>query len=90
MGAGPYTSYDLNTLLKGVAGTRQSVQLSPADDQVGETSRIATAEAMVQALQLECAEGRAFGITSSEGAGPGTDAAAWRVLFEAAAVRRAA
>ncbi len=40
---GPYTSYDLNTLLKGVSGQRQQVVLSGADDMNGETSRIATA-----------------------------------------------
>ena len=41
--AGPYTSYDLNTLLKGTAGVRQDVQLSAADDLTGEASRIAVA-----------------------------------------------
>jgi hypothetical protein len=40
---GPYTSYDLNTLLKATAGTRQDVQISLQDDQVGEASRIAVA-----------------------------------------------
>ncbi len=42
---GPYTSFDLNTLLQGTAGARRSVQLSPRDDQVGEASRIAVAGA---------------------------------------------
>ena len=40
---GPYTSYDLNTLLQATAGTRQDVQVSLQDDQSGETSRIAIA-----------------------------------------------
>lgn len=40
---GPYTSYDLNTLLQATAGTRQDVQISMQDDQSGETSRIAVA-----------------------------------------------
>ncbi|EIE24967.1 hypothetical protein COCSUDRAFT_83659, partial [Coccomyxa subellipsoidea C-169] len=40
---GPYTSYDLNTLLQATAGTRQDVQISLQDDQSGETSRIAVA-----------------------------------------------
>lgn len=40
---GPYTSYDLNTLLQATAGSRQDIQVSMQDDQVGETSRIAAA-----------------------------------------------
>ncbi len=40
---GPYTSYDLNTLLKSTSGSRQDVKLSPRDDQLGEASRIAVA-----------------------------------------------
>ncbi len=40
---GPYTSYDLNTLLQATAGTRQDIQVSLQDDQSGETSRIAVA-----------------------------------------------
>lgn len=40
---GPYTSYDLNTLLQATAGTRQDVQISIDDDQLGEASRIAVA-----------------------------------------------
>ena len=40
---GPYTSYDLNTLLQATAGARQDVQISMQDDQLGEASRIAVA-----------------------------------------------
>ena len=40
---GPYTSYDLNTLLQATAGSRQDVQLSAAETQNGEASRIAVA-----------------------------------------------
>lgn len=79
---GPYTSYDLNTLLKGIAGTRQDVQLSLKDELDGETSRIAVAEAIVQALALESTQGKAFAITSTEGDGPGQDAGKWKALFE--------
>jgi hypothetical protein len=39
--AGPYTSYDLNTLLKNTSGSRQDITLSLRDDLLGETSRIA-------------------------------------------------
>ncbi|GAB4820052.1 hypothetical protein N2152v2_007098 [Parachlorella kessleri] len=79
---GPYTSYDLNTLLKGTAGVRQDVQLSLKDDLQGETSRIAVAEAIVQSLMLEAAENHAFALTSSTGSGPGQDPAKWKQLFE--------
>lgn len=79
---GPYTSYDLNTLLKATSGTRQDVQLSLEDDQSGEASRIAVAEAMLQALSLAGTEGQRIALESKEGAGPGTDAVAWKKLFE--------
>jgi uncharacterized protein YbjT (DUF2867 family) len=78
---GPYTSYDVNTLLGGIAGSRQDVTLSPRDDLDGEASRIAVAEAIVQALTLPETEGRAFAVASKEGAGPGQDAAKWKALF---------
>lgn len=87
---GPYTSYDLNTLLQGTAGVRQDVQLSLKDDMgSGETSRIATAEAIVQSLVLDSAEGRAFALTSTPGEGPGQDPARWRQLFEGVGAARA-
>jgi uncharacterized protein YbjT (DUF2867 family) len=81
---GPYTSYDLNTLLKATAGSRKDAVLSRRDDLKGEASRITVAEAVVQALGSPAAEGRAFAIESAEGAGPGADAAKWGALFEAA------
>ena len=40
---GPYTSYDLNTLLQATAGTRQDIQVAAGDELNGETSRIALA-----------------------------------------------
>lgn len=79
---GPYTSYDLNTLLKGISGIRQDVMLSLKDDQLGETSRIATAEAIVQALGVDVTEGVAISITSKDGDGPAEDPKKWKVLFE--------
>lgn len=87
---GPYTSYDLNTLLKATAGSRKDVVMSPKDDLKGEASRISVAEAVVQALGTAAAEGRAFAIESKEGAGPGADAAAWARLFEKAYERAGA
>lgn len=40
---GPYTSYDLNTLLQATAGNRQDIQVAAKDELNGETSRIALA-----------------------------------------------
>ena len=40
---GPYTSFDLNTLLQATAGTRQDIQVAAQDELNGETSRIALA-----------------------------------------------
>lgn len=79
---GPYTSYDLNTLLKGVSGNRQNVTLSRRDDLSGEASRIAVAEAIVQSLMADEMTDKVFSLTSTEGDGPGQDAAAWKELFK--------
>jgi hypothetical protein len=85
---GPYTSYDLNTLLKGVAGERQDIILTRNDDQVGETSRIAVAESMVQCLTSGACVDATFSIGSVKLQGddsnaPGTDQGKWHKLFEA-------
>ena len=79
---GPYTSYDLNTLLKGISGERQDVILTRKDDQVGETSRIAVAEAIVQSLISPYTVNLTFSIGSTKGSGPGTDPTAWEALFK--------
>ena len=42
------------------------------------------AEAVVQLLALDSVEGRRFSLTSTEGKGPGQDAAAWAKLFASA------
>ncbi|GIL73105.1 hypothetical protein Vretifemale_3318 [Volvox reticuliferus] len=78
---GPYTSFDLNTLLQATAGNRQDVQLSPRDDQRGEASRIAVAEAVVQTLMLPSTRNHYYSICSTEGEGPGKDTAKWETLF---------
>lgn len=80
---GPYTSFDLNTLLQATAGSRRDVTLAPTDSLAGEASRIAVAEAAVQALMQAGAENKAFAISSVEGDGPGEDASRWQALFEA-------
>lgn len=81
---GPYTSYDINTVLQATSGSRQDVQLSTADDQSGEASRIAIAEAMVQLLSADGVEGRKFSLTSQEGTGPQQDSSKWKALFDKA------
>ncbi|XP_028782494.1 sanguinarine reductase isoform X1 [Neltuma alba] len=81
---GPYTSYDLNTLLKATAEQRRAVLMGQGDKLVGEASRIVVAEACIQALDVEFTEGKVYEINSVEGEGPGTDAARWQELFKAA------
>lgn len=51
---GPYTSFDLNTLLQATAGTRQDIQVSARDELNGETSRIALA-GMRLVMRMPCA-----------------------------------
>ncbi|KDP23839.1 hypothetical protein JCGZ_27128 [Jatropha curcas] len=81
---GPYTSYDLNTLLKATAGQRRAVLIDQGDKLVGEVSRLVVAEACIQALDIESTEGQIYEINSVEGDGPGSDPQKWRDLFRAA------
>ncbi|XP_020205954.1 uncharacterized protein At2g37660, chloroplastic [Cajanus cajan] len=81
---GPYTSYDLNTLLKATAGQRRAVLVGQGDKLVGEASRIVVAEACVQALDLEVTENQVYEVNSVEGEGPGNESKKWQELFEAA------
>ncbi|RDY00777.1 putative protein, chloroplastic, partial [Mucuna pruriens] len=81
---GPYTSYDLNTLLQATAGQRRAVLVGQGDKLVGEASRIVVAEACVQALDLEVTENQVYEVNSVEGEGPGNEAKKWQELFEAA------
>lgn len=84
---GPYTSYDLNTLLKATAGERRAVLIGQGDKLVGEVSRLVVAEACIQALDIESTEGEIFEINSIQGDGPGSDPQKWRELFDAARAR---
>ncbi|CAM6014161.1 unnamed protein product [Sphagnum balticum] len=79
---GPYTSYDLNTLLQATSGTRRDVIIDQGDTLMGQTSRIVVAEACVQALDLPCTIGQTYEINSIEGFGPGKDKAKWETLFK--------
>jgi uncharacterized protein YbjT (DUF2867 family) len=91
---GPYTSYDLNTLLKATAETRRKPQLALDDTLTPqESSRLVVASAAVAALRSAAAVGKCFDVGSVEGegiGGGGSDAwqAAWDSQF--AGARRAA
>ncbi|XVF19337.1 hypothetical protein REPUB_Repub11eG0102000 [Reevesia pubescens] len=81
---GPYTSYDLNTLLKATAGQRRAVVIGQGDKLVGEASRLVVAEACIQALDIEFTEGKIYEINSVKGEGPGADPEKWQELFKTA------
>ncbi|CAI7773578.1 unnamed protein product [Closterium sp. NIES-53] len=82
---GPYTSYDLNTLLKATAGMRKAVEVRRGSDTFsGETSRVVLAEGCVQALGVKAAENEVFEMLSVEGEGPGGDESAWEKVFVSA------
>jgi uncharacterized protein YbjT (DUF2867 family) len=93
---GPYTSYDLNTLLKATSEAQglRGVTLVEGDALKGQASRVAVAEACVQALNCAETDGRAYAIESvpSGGGGdePGADAGKWEGLFRKAAAVKAA
>ncbi|KAM3312149.1 hypothetical protein ACQJBY_032250 [Aegilops geniculata] len=81
---GPYTSYDLNTLVKATAGERRAVEIGQGDKLVGEASRLVVAEACIQALDIESTQGKIYEISSVKGEGPGSDQEKWKQLFAAA------
>jgi hypothetical protein len=70
-------------LLQATSGSKQRVELAPTDSLLGEASRIAVAEACVQALQMVVTDNKAFALASVEGDGPGQDAGKWQQLFTA-------
>ncbi|KAF5184638.1 Tic 62 protein [Thalictrum thalictroides] len=84
---GPYTSYDLNTLLKATAGQRRAVLIGQGDKLVGEVSRLVVAEACIQALDIDFTQGQIYEINSVEGEGPGSDPNEWRELFRTAQIQ---
>ncbi|KAF9595989.1 hypothetical protein IFM89_006916 [Coptis chinensis] len=84
---GPYTSYDLNTLLKATAGKRRAVLIGQGDKLVGEVSRLVVAEACIQALDIDFTEGQIYEINSVEGEGPGSNTKEWRELFRTSQIQ---
>ena len=82
---GPYTSYDVNTVLRATSGSRRSAVLERGDDLLPEeTSRIVVADAAVAALRIDEAVDGAFCLGTEEGDGPGADEEKWRELFASA------
>ncbi len=75
---GPYTSYDLNTLLKATTEGKQGVKLGTGDQINGESSRIDVAGAAVACLKSEAAKDKVFEIVN-EGDRP--SAIPWEELF---------
>ena len=49
---GPYTSYDLNTLLQATSGNRQDVQLTAKDELNGQASRVVLAGVLLHLLSI--------------------------------------
>jgi uncharacterized protein YbjT (DUF2867 family) len=61
---GPYTSYDLNTLLRAKTQGKLGVVVDTGDKLTGQTSRIDVAAACVECLQNPCCEGKVFEIVN--------------------------
>ncbi|MEM8615042.1 MAG: SDR family oxidoreductase [Cyanobacteria bacterium P01_H01_bin.105] len=74
---GPYTSYDLNTLIKASTDGKQGVVLGSGDQLLGQASRKDVAAACVECLKA-AAENKAFEIIN-QGKRPST--IAWSTLF---------
>lgn len=62
---GPYTSYDLNTLLRAKTDGNQAVVIDTGDTLNGETSRIDVANACVECLDDESTANKTFEIVNS-------------------------
>ena len=76
---GPYTSYDLNTLLKATTGGKLAVVVGTGDTLSGQTSRIDVASACVECLGNPAAEGQIFELVNK---GPRPGVIDWEALFE--------
>ncbi|WP_414527036.1 SDR family oxidoreductase [Nodularia chucula] len=61
---GPYTSYDLNTLLKAQTGGKQDVVVESGDNLAGDASRIDVAAACVESIFYPSTENKAFNLVN--------------------------
>jgi uncharacterized protein YbjT (DUF2867 family) len=75
---GPYTSYDLNTLIKAKTGGKSGVVVGKGDTLTGETSRIDVAAACVECLNNSAAVNQVFEIVN-QGERPAV--IDWNALF---------
>lgn len=75
---GPFTSYDLNTLLKAKTGGKLDVVLGTGDTLVGDTSRIDVASACVECIDNPATQGKVFELIN-KGARPSV--IDWTALF---------
>ena len=75
---GPYTSYDLNTLLQAKTNGEKAVIIGTGDTLNGETSRIDVANACVECLDSEITVGKAFELINS---GSRENMPSWEQLF---------
>lgn len=75
---GPYTSYDLNTLLRAKTDGKKAVVIKAGDSLDGETSRIDVANACVECLDYDNTINKAFSIANDGERTANTD---WSELF---------
>lgn len=75
---GPYTSYDLNTLMKAKTKGQYDVVLGQGDTLSGEASRIDVARAAVESLKASTTVGKTFDLINQ---GPRPETVDWPVLF---------
>jgi uncharacterized protein YbjT (DUF2867 family) len=75
---GPYTSYDLNTLVKATTGGKLGVVVGTGDTLSGDTSRIDVASACVECIARPATEGKVFELVN-QGARPSE--INWTALF---------
>lgn len=75
---GPYTSYDLNTLLKAKTQGKLGVVVGTGDTLVGQTSRIDVASACVECIDNEATQGKVFELVNN---GQRPSEINWAALF---------
>lgn len=75
---GPYTSYDLNTLLKATTGGKLDVVIGKGDTLAGDASRIDVAAACVASIFYSASEGQVFELVNKGTRPPTID---WEKLF---------
>lgn len=75
---GPYTSYDLNTLLRAKTDGKQAVVIEPGDNLNGDTSRVDVANVCVESLFYDETINKDFSIVND---GERPDIVDWSKLF---------